>query len=94
MICDVHGCPACSVTLPTPSKRQPTGDAFSSAAGLGGCAQLANTAVIANTATEPQIDFIFLTFLPEIFHRPGVFDWFTLNVGRLTEGSLAGPGST
>jgi hypothetical protein len=94
MICDVHGWPACSVTLPTPSKREPTGDALSRAPGLGGCAQLANTAVIANTATEPQIDFIFLIFLPEIFHRPGIFDWFTLDVGRLPGGSLAASWST
>jgi len=58
MICDVHGCPACIVTLPISSKCEPVGAAFAAAVGLGGCAQLAPATVMSAIANENAPDFI------------------------------------
>jgi hypothetical protein len=52
MIWDVHGCPGCSVTLPTPSKREPVREAFAVVVGFFGSAQLAKMAATARTPNE------------------------------------------
>jgi hypothetical protein len=58
MIWDVHGRPACIVTLPIPSKREPAGEAFATAKVFCGCAQLAAPMVVATIAIEQRTDFI------------------------------------
>jgi hypothetical protein len=49
------------MTLPTPSKPEPAGDAFATAFSI--CAQPANPAAIATIANELRTDFIDLMFL-------------------------------
>jgi len=73
MICGVHGCPGCSVTLPISSNDEPAGDALAVASRLSDCAQLVAATEIAAMANEQRTGLIIFCFVADPTARALLF---------------------
>jgi hypothetical protein len=92
MICGVHGCPGCNLTVPISPNAEPAGDAFAVASRLSGCAQLAAATEIAAMANEQRTGLIIFCFVADPTPRALLFHGRELKSVR--DGALPTHGAT